>query len=185
MSGQYVLYSRLKKLRGWCETHEPGSPGWAPVCPTAGSSRGRTCWRGGSPSSAIPSQISWSQISWSPFRQLISPSRWHYSLLIIGSRPALPHWFTKQAFFRLPVDYSSATSRTIEEGCVTGGTLTDPLSFLLKIRTIHSFFINIFKKFNSSLETVTFLSEYVSHLGLKICKHIRGDFYIFNSQMYF
>ncbi len=89
--------------------NEPGSPGWAPVCPTAGSSRGRTCWRGGSPSSAIPSQISWSQISWSLFRQLISPSRWHYSLLIIGSRPALPHWFTKQAVFRLPVDYSSAT----------------------------------------------------------------------------
>ncbi len=89
--------------------HIPGSPGWAPVCPTAGSSRGRTCWRGGSPSSATPSQISWSQISWSLFPQLISPSRWHYSLLIIGSRPALPHWFTKQAFFRLPVDYSSAT----------------------------------------------------------------------------
>jgi hypothetical protein len=80
--------------------HIPGSLGWAPVCPTAGSSRGRTCWRGGSPSSAIPSQISWYQISWyqiswSPFPQLISLSRWHYSLLIIGSRPALPHWYTK------------------------------------------------------------------------------------------
>jgi len=57
-----------KELRGWCETHEPGSPGWAPVCPTAGSSRGRTCWRGGSPSSAIPSQIS------SPPDQLIALS---------------------------------------------------------------------------------------------------------------